>query len=83
MVSATTAPSTIDVFLEDNKENDMAIGYYADKESIHVLEDRLAELTERRININIRKTGKKELNSDPIRKWDLSKINFDNIEYKK
>lgn len=83
VVASTTAPSTIDVFLEDNKENDMAIGYYADKESIHVLEDRLAELTERRININIRKTGKKELNSDPIRKWDLSKINFDNIEYKK
>ena len=83
VVPSQTSPSTIDVFLEDNKENDMAIGYYADKESVAVLEDKLAELTERRIHINIRKTGRKEINSDHIRKFDLSKINFDNIEYKK
>ncbi len=83
VVPSSTSPSTIDVFFEDNEKNNMAIGYYADKESVESLEERLSQLTERRIHLNIRKTGSKEINSEPISRWDLSKINFDNIEYKK
>ncbi len=83
VVPSASSPSTIDVFFEDNEKNNMAIGYYADKESVENLEARLSELTERKVHLNIRKTGNKEINSEPISRWDLSKINFDNIEYKK
>ena len=53
------------------------------RENLDDLEDKIAVITERKVHLNFRKTGRKEMGSDQIRKWDLSKINFDNIEYKK
>ncbi len=83
VVPSNTAASTIDLFIEDIPENKLAIGYFNDRENLDDLEDKIAEVTERRVHLNFRKTGRKEIESDQIRKWDLSKINFDNIEYKK
>ena len=83
VVPSNTAAGTIDLFLEDKEENQLAVGYFNNKENIDDLEDKIAVITERRVHLNFRKTGRKEINSDQIRKWDLSKINFDNIEYKK
>ena len=83
VVPSSSSTSTIDLFLEDTPQNDLAIGYFADRENLDDLEDKIAVITERRVHLNFRKTGRKEIGSDQIRKWDLSKINFDNIEYKK
>lgn len=83
VVPSNAVASTIDLFIEDVPANKLAIGYFNDKDNLDDLEDKIAEVTERRVHLNFRKTGRKEIESDQIRKWDLSKINFDNIEYKK
>lgn len=83
VVPSKTAPSTIDIFLEDIPENELALGYFNDKENVEDLEKKIAAVTERDVHVVFKKTGRREMQSDNIRKWDLSKINFDNIEYKK
>ena len=83
VVPSSTSPGTIDLFVEDKPENSLAIGYFEERDNLDDLEDKIAVVTERKVHLNFRKTGKKEIQSDQIRKWDLSKINFDNIEYKK
>ncbi len=83
VVPSNTAASTIDLFVEDIPENKLAVGYFSDRENLDDLEDKIAKVTERRVHLNFRKTGRGETQSSQIRKWDLSKINFDNIEYKK
>lgn len=83
VVPSGTSPGTIDLFVEDKPENSLAIGYFEERDNLDDLEDKIAVVTERKVHLNFRKTGKKEIQSDQIRKWDLSKINFDNIEYKK
>ncbi len=83
VVPSKTSPSTIDIFLEDIPENELALGYFNDKENVEDLEKKIAAVTERDVHVVFKKTGRREIQSDNIRKWDLSKINFDNIEYKK
>ncbi|MBE5933976.1 MAG: DNA polymerase III subunit gamma/tau [Lachnospiraceae bacterium] len=83
VVPSNTSQGTIDLFVEDKPENDLAIGYFDDRENLDDLEDKIAVITERKVHLNFRKTGRKDIQADQIRKWDLSKINFDNIEYKK
>lgn len=83
VVPSSVSPSTIDIFVEEIPENDLAIGYFNERENLDDLEDRIAVITERKVHLNFRKTGRKEIKADQIRKWDLSKINFDNIQYKK
>ncbi len=82
VVPSSTAESTIDIFVEDTPENGLAIGYFDTRENLDDLEDKIAVVTERRVHLNFRKVAKKDIKSDRITKWDLSKINFDNIEYK-
>ena len=83
VVPSNTSQGTIDLFVEDKPDNDLAIGYFDDRENLDDLEDKIALITERKVHLNFRKTGRKDIQADQIRKWDLSKINFDNIEYKK
>ncbi len=82
VVPSNTASGTIDLFVEDKPDNDLAIGYFDKRENLDDLEDKIAVVTERKVHLNFRKAGRKDIQADHIRKWDLSKINFDNIEYK-
>lgn len=82
VVPSVNEAGAIDILLEDKPENELAIGYFADRENLDDLEDKIAVITERRVHLNFKKLGAKEMKSDYVRKCDLSKINFDNIEYK-
>lgn len=82
VVPSVNDPGAIDIILEDRPENELAIGYFSDRENLDDLEDKIAVITERRVHLNFKKLGAKEMKSDHVVKCDLSKINFDNIEYK-
>lgn len=82
IVPSVNNPGTIDIILENKPENELAIGYFDDRETLDHLEDKIATITERHVHLNFKKLGAKEMKSDPVRKCDLSKINFDNIELK-
>ncbi len=82
IVPSVNNPGTIDIILENKPENELAIGYFDDRETLDHLEDKIAAITERHVHLNFKKLGAKEMKSDPVRKCDLSKINFDNIELK-
>ncbi|MBR3599969.1 MAG: DNA polymerase III subunit gamma/tau [Lachnospiraceae bacterium] len=82
IVPSVNNPGTIDIILENKPENELAIGYFDDRETLNHLEDKIAAITERYVHLNFKKLGAKEMKSDPVRKCDLSKINFDNIELK-
>lgn len=80
-VKVSEAPSTIDIVIVANKENQSAITYFEQQHSIDSLKKQLADMTERNININVRKISQKEALDTRLNEWDLSKIKF-NVDYK-
>ncbi len=80
-VKVSDLPSTIDIVIVDSKENQGVISYFGNQHSVDMLKEQLAEMTERNININVRKISQKEVLDSRLDQWDLSKINF-NIDYK-
>lgn len=80
-VKASESPSTIDIVIISNKENQSAISYFEQQHSIDSLKKQLSDMTERNININVRKISQKEALDTRLKEWDLSKIKF-NVDYK-
>lgn len=77
------APSTLDLVVVKGRENsDYVAEYFDQKHNIEVLEKQLSELTERDIHINVRKLTQREATDSRVADFDLSKINFSNIEMK-
>lgn len=76
------APGTIDLVLVKNAENALAIDYFEKKNNIEALEEAIAEMTERSVHIGLRKLSPREAGEVKPEDWDLSKIHFDNIEFK-
>lgn len=81
-VTPGDAPGTIDLVIIKNSENALAIDYFEKKNNIDALEETIAEMTERTVHIGLRKLSPREADDARLQDWDLSKINFDNIEYK-
>lgn len=81
-VTPGDAPGTIDLVIIKNSENELAIDYFEKKNNIEALEETIAEMTERTVHIGLRKVSAREADDARLQDWDLSKINFDNIEYK-
>ncbi len=75
-------PGSIDLVITKTPENALAIDYFEKKVNIEALEASLAELTERTIHVGLRKLNPKEAVAAKINDWDLTKVKFDNIEYK-
>lgn len=75
-------PGTIDLVIVKNSENALAIDYFDKKNNIEALEETIAEMTERTVHIGIRKLSPREAGEVRPEDWDLSKIHFDNIEFK-
>lgn len=80
-VRAGEAPSTIDIIIVTDKENQSVISYFEQQQSIDSLKKQLSDMTERNININVRKISRKEALDTRLKEWDLSKIKF-NVDYK-
>lgn len=75
-------PSTIELIFVENDENFMAIKYFSEPRNIKHLEEMIAEFTEREVHVSLRKVRPKEYQNSNVAEWDISKINFDNIEFK-
>lgn len=75
-------PSTIELTFVENDENFMAIKYFSEPRNIKHLEEMIAEFTEREVHVSLRKVRPKEYQNSNVAEWDLSKIKFDNIEFK-
>ena len=75
-------PGSLDLVITKTPENALAIDYFEKKVNIEALEASLAEQTERTIHVGLRKLNPKDAVEARINDWDLSKIQFDNIEYK-
>lgn len=80
-VRAGETPSTIDIIIVADKENQSVISYFEQQQSIDNLKKQLSDMTERNININVRKISRKEAMETRLKEWDLSKIQF-NVDYK-
>ncbi len=81
-VTPGDVPGTIDLVIVKSPETALAIDYFEKKSNIEALEADIAEMTERSVHIGLRKLTKHEATEAQISDWDLSKINFDNIEIK-
>lgn len=75
-------PGSIDLVITKTPENALAIDYFEKKVNIEALEASLAEQTERTIHVGLRKLNPKDVVEAKINDWDLTKIKFDNIEFK-
>ena len=75
-------PSTIELTFVENDENFMAIKYFSEPRNIKHLEEMIAEFTEREVHVSLRKVRPKDYQNSNAAEWDLSKIKFDNIEFK-
>lgn len=80
-VTPGDVPSTIDLVIEKNKANLLALDYFDNKANIEDLEARIAELTGRDVHIGVRKITSQELENSDVSDFDLSKINY-KIDYK-
>ncbi|MCM1287856.1 MAG: DNA polymerase III subunit gamma/tau [Clostridium sp.] len=76
------SPSTLELTFVENDENFMAIKYFSEPRNIKHLEETIAEFTEREVHVSLRKVRPKEYQNSNVAEWDLSKIKFDNIEFK-
>lgn len=77
------SPSTLDLVVMKGRENsDYIAEYFDQKHNVEVLEKHLSELTERDIHFNVRKLTQREATDSRVADFDLSKINFSNIEMK-
>ena len=58
------------------------IDYFDKKVNRELLEEELAELTEREIHIGLRLVDSNDASVERLRGLDLSKVKFDNINFK-
>lgn len=80
-VRASDKPSTIDVVIIKNQENQNVLDYYDKSENVELLKKHLSDMTERDINVNICKISQREAEETNLPEWDLSKIKL-NVDYK-
>ncbi|MBQ8412303.1 MAG: DNA polymerase III subunit gamma/tau [Lachnospiraceae bacterium] len=80
-IRASEQPSTLDLVIIKNQDNQAAIDYYDKKENVQYLEKQLADMTERKIHINVCKISQKEAVDTKLSDWDLSKIKL-KVDYK-
>lgn len=76
------APGTIDLVIPKDREHGLLMDYFEKKTNIEALEASIAEMTERTVHVGLRKMAPKEIGDSNIRDWDLSKIKFDDIDFK-
>ena len=74
--------STIDLVFVRNSDNALAIEYFEKKENRVLLEEELSELAGRDIHIGVRVVNANDKSIERASSLDLSKINYDNIEFK-
>ncbi|MBQ7707108.1 MAG: DNA polymerase III subunit gamma/tau [Lachnospiraceae bacterium] len=82
MVVPGEIKSAIDLVYVRNSENRLAIDYFDKKVNRELLEEELAELTEREIHIGLRLVDSNDASVERLRGLDLSKVKFDNINFK-
>ena len=82
MVVPGEIKSAIDLVYVRNSENQLAIDYFDKKANRELLEQELAELTEREIHIGLRLVNSNDTSVDRLKGLDLSKVKFDNINFK-
>ncbi len=73
---------TIDLVLTDSPENFIAIQYFREPSNLEALADTIAEFAERNVKVAMRTIKQQDYQKSDIKDWDLSKIHFDNIEFK-
>ncbi|MDE6025106.1 MAG: DNA polymerase III subunit gamma/tau [Lachnospiraceae bacterium] len=73
---------TIDLVITDSPENFLAIQYFKEQSNLDALADTIAEFTERNVKVAVRTIKQKDYQNSDIKDWDLSKIHFNNIEFK-
>lgn len=81
-VTPGDVPGTIDLVIVRTPETELAINYFEKKTNIEALEADIADMTERKVHIGLRKLSKNEAKDARIEDLDISKIKFDDIEYK-
>ena len=74
--------STIDLVFVRNSDNALAIEYFEKKENRVLLEEELSELAGRDIHIGVRVVNANDKSIERASSLDLSKINYDDIEFK-
>ncbi|MBR1816138.1 MAG: DNA polymerase III subunit gamma/tau [Lachnospiraceae bacterium] len=74
--------STIDLVFVRNSDNALAIEYFDKKENRTLLEEELSELAGRDIHIGVRAVNANDKSIERASGLDLSKINYDEIEFK-
>lgn len=82
MVVPGEIKSAIDLVYVRNSENQLAIDYFDKKVNRELLEQELAELTEREIHIGLRLVNSNDASVERLKGLDLSKVKFDNINFK-
>lgn len=82
MVVPGEMKSTIDLVFTRNSENQLAIDYFDKKANRELLEEEIAELTEREIHIGLRLVNANDTAVERLKGLDLSKVKFDNISFK-
>lgn len=80
-VKVGESPSSIELVIISNRDNQSVIDYFENQHSVDALKEQLGELTNRNIDIIVRKISQKEANESKLNQWDLSKIKF-NVDYK-
>lgn len=75
-------PGTLDLVYVRNEDNNIAIKYFEDKKNLEDVEKMIEDVTERKVHLGMRKIEKKDPQAKNVSSWDISKINFDNIEFK-
>ncbi|MBQ9609338.1 MAG: DNA polymerase III subunit gamma/tau [Lachnospiraceae bacterium] len=74
--------SAIDLVFVRNSDNALAIEYFEKKENRSLLEEEISELAGRDIHIGVRVVNANDKSVERANSLDLSKINYDDIEFK-
>ncbi|MBQ9199139.1 MAG: DNA polymerase III subunit gamma/tau [Lachnospiraceae bacterium] len=82
MVVPGDMQSTIELVYVKNNDNQLAIDYFGRKENRELLEEEIAGLTERDIHIGIRLVNANDSSVERLKGLDLSRVKFDNINFK-
>ncbi len=82
MVVPGDMKSTIELVYTRNSENQLAIDYFDKKSNRELLEEEIAELTEREIHVGLRLVNPNDADVDRLKGLDLSRVKFDNINFK-
>lgn len=73
---------TLELVLADSPENFIAIQYFREQSNLEALADTIAEFTERNVKVAMRIIKQQDYQKSDVKDWDLSKIHFNNIEFK-